>query len=135
MPLYNDEIQEYCRLVIEKYHPLCIILFGSLARPDYSERSDVDLIIIANSFPKNVDARSKSLFLLNPSFAPIEPIGFLPSEFEKMIEKRNCTAIFAMEEGIPLFGEQYFNDLKQKYLQIKKKYKIEKSISAWICRN
>jgi predicted nucleotidyltransferase len=120
--------------VIEKYNPLCIILFGSLARTDYSERSDVDLIIIANSFPENVDARSKALFLLNPTFAPIEPIGFLPSEFEKMIEKRNCTAIFAMEEGIPLFGELYFNDLKQKYLQIKKNYKLEKSGSAWICK-
>ncbi|MFX1518759.1 MAG: hypothetical protein ACFFCD_02395 [Promethearchaeota archaeon] len=47
-----------------------------------------------------------------------------------MIEKRNCTAIFAMEEGSPLFGEQDFNNLKQKYLQIKKNYKLEKSGSA-----
>ncbi len=42
----NTAIQEMVELIVEGWNPQQIILFGSRARGDYDERSDVDLLIV-----------------------------------------------------------------------------------------
>ncbi len=112
--------------------PKCIILYGSFARGDFNERSDIDLIIIAPNLPKSFYYRSLMLSVFNETLDPIDFLGFTPEEFIHMIEKRNCTALFAMEEGKPLYGAKYFNFLKVKYEQIKQKFQLFKGDAAWI---
>ena len=39
----------FSKIVIEKYHPEKIILFGSYARGDFTEDSDIDVAVIVAS--------------------------------------------------------------------------------------
>ncbi len=105
----NYGIKKFCENIIKKLNPKCIILYGSLARGDFNERSDVDLIVISSKLPKNYYERAKLLYDLIETLDPIDPIGFTPDEFINMIENRHCTTLFAMEEGKPLFGKKYFS--------------------------
>ncbi len=62
-----------------------IILFGSFARGNYKESSDIDLIIISDDFaPMNywerIDFLSGAIYEI---FEPIEAQSFTPSEWEK----------------------------------------------------
>jgi len=44
-------IEEYKKKVIEKLDPMALILFGSFAKEDINEGSDVDFAVIASHFP------------------------------------------------------------------------------------
>lgn len=46
-PSDDPVLQEIVRRIVEGWHPERIILFGSRARGDADERSDVDLLVIA----------------------------------------------------------------------------------------
>ena len=132
IPMYSEEVKEFNLKVIKKYNPKCIILYGSLARGDYNERSDIDLVIISDSFVINPLERLKNLMDLNRSGAPIEPLGYTSKEFELMLNKRNPTALFALEDGIPLFGKKYFLKLKKRYKLIKKKFGLILDECVWV---
>ncbi len=63
-----------------------IILYGSYARRDFNEGSDIDTIIIGNFKEKFKDRIGKILELTN---LPIEPLCYTEKEFNKMIANRN----------------------------------------------
>jgi predicted nucleotidyltransferase len=62
-----------------------IILFGSYARGNYNESSDIDLVIISDDFEtmnywERIDFLSGAIYEI---FEPIEALSFTPSEWEK----------------------------------------------------
>ena len=67
--------------VFKKFHATEIILFGSYARDDLNEGSDIDVIVIA-PFKKRFLERISDLMALTD--LPVEPIGYTPAEFEAM---------------------------------------------------
>jgi len=126
------KISKYIETIKKNLEPLCIILFGSVARGDYNERSDIDLVIISNSFPKNSLKRLKLLMDLIGNLTPIEPFGYTDEEFKNMIEKRHLTALFAMEEGIALYGTKYFKKLRKQYNIMKKRTGLVLEDCIWV---
>jgi len=128
----NKGIKKFCKNIIKVMQPNCIILYGSLARGDYNERSDVDLIVISSKLPKNYYKRAELLFNMVETLDPIEPLGFTPDEFINMIKNRHCTSLFAMKEGKALYGKDYFLFLKEIHKKIINQHKIIKGDSAWI---
>jgi predicted nucleotidyltransferase len=62
-----------------------LILYGSFARGDYHEGSDIDLILISEDF-KNHDYWSR-IDLLSDAiydvFEPLEVVGFTPEEWDQ----------------------------------------------------
>ena len=128
----NQGLKVFSKNVRKKLEPNCIILYGSLARGDFNERSDVDIIVISSNLPENYYERAKLLYDMIENPVPIEPLGFTPDEFVRMIRKRHCTSLFAMQEGKPLFGKNYFSYLKKIHNEILNKYQIVKGNSAWI---
>ncbi len=110
----NKAIQEYCTEVIRRFKPTCIILYGSRAKGTFTGASNIDIIVISNNFEQDFLSRIKDLVDANTSSFPIEPLGYTETEFETMLESCRITALDAVREGIPLYGEDYFNKLKNK---------------------
>ncbi len=113
-------IQEYCTEVIKRFKPACIILYGSRAKGTFTGASDIDIIVISNNFEQDFLSRIKDLIDANTSSFPIEPLGYTEAEFETMFVSFRLTALDAIREGIPLFGEDYFNILKNKINELEK---------------
>jgi len=62
-----------------------LILYGSYARGDYREGSDIDLILISEDFREHdywsrIDILSEAIYDV---LAPIEVVGFTPEEWDK----------------------------------------------------
>ncbi len=113
-------IQEYCMEVIKRFKPACIILYGSRAKGTFTGISDIDIIVISSNFEQDFLSRIKDLIDANTSSIPIEPLGYTEAEFETMLMTFRLTALDAVREGVPLYGENYFNNLKNKLNELEK---------------
>jgi predicted nucleotidyltransferase len=110
---YEKEVEIYCRKIAGMLRPRSIVLFGSMARGNYGVGSDVDILVISDNFPSNFLERLRLLFDANPTFAPIQAVGYTPAEFLKMIQRRHPTALYAVAEGKPLLDDGFFEEAKQ----------------------
>ena len=74
-------LEDLCRLIERRLKVRSIVLFGSVARGDYSKLSDIDLIIVSDEFPEGYSSRldmvRPALFELKtlPSFARLRRSG------------------------------------------------------------
>src|SRR3972149_2359228 len=123
-------IQDYCMKVINRFKPSCIILYGSRVRETFTNLSDIDIIVISNNFEQDFLSRIKDLIDANTSSIPIEPLGYTEAEFETMLGSYRITALDAVREGIPLSGEEYFDNLKKKLAQLER-MGVYKGRSSW----
>ena len=80
---YYEDIMEYAERVKMKLKPKLLVIFGSIAKGDFGVGSDVDILIVSDLLPKNFQKRLKILFLLNDTFAPIEPVGYTSEELKR----------------------------------------------------
>lgn len=113
-------LEEYRTNLIKRFRPVCIILYGSRAKGTFTNFSDIDIIVISNSFEHDFISRIKELINANTSMLPIEPLGYTEAEFEAMLNSCRITALDAVREGIPLFGEDYFGKLRMRLKELEK---------------
>lgn len=88
-----------------------VILFGSRARGDYNDDSDIDLLLV-HPGPKDYEFRArvkdnaKSMAsVLYGSPVGVDLIWFSPEEFDRMRRSLNHVTAVAAEEGINMSGE------------------------------
>ncbi len=75
-------------------------VIGSVARGDFSDASDIDVVVICDELPADPLARSAMLYADVPP--RIEPKAYTKSEFLGMLSKRNPLAVATLKEGIVL---------------------------------
>lgn len=99
-----EKIRAYTDRVVERLRPHCVILFGSFARQDVHEGSDVDLVVVADFQEPFLD-RIRLLMDLNDGIGlPLEPVGYTPEEFRRMREAGNRFVQEVLETGRVLYG-------------------------------
>lgn len=98
-----DRLDRYNKRVVAALRPYTIILFGSFARQDIHEGSDVDIVVIAD-FQEGFLDRIKTLLDLNDDpKLPLESIGYTPEEFEGMRTGGNRFVQEVLEKGKVLY--------------------------------
>lgn len=103
----NEQLQEELQQIVFDLLPLKpkkVILFGSMARGDYHEFSDVDLLIIRDTDKRFIE-RIEEVCSQIKSRLPVEPLVYTESEFERMLQEENSLIKKALEEGVVLFEQ------------------------------
>ncbi|HEX7574845.1 MAG TPA: nucleotidyltransferase domain-containing protein, partial [Candidatus Methanoperedens sp.] len=80
---FNDIIQS----IINNYAPQKIVLFGSYARGEAHEGSDIDLMLIKETSKRFID-RIADVIKLNNTLIPLEPLVYSSLEFEIMKKEK-----------------------------------------------
>jgi len=93
----EKELNRIVSILIEKYDPLKIILFGSLATGNVHEYSDLDLIVIKNS-TKSFYERLEEVIEFIDSDVGTDIIVYTPAEIEEVKDR-----LFFKEE---VFGKE-----------------------------
>ncbi len=98
----DKEIKKFINKIKKIIQVKKIILFGSRARNDHLQESDIDLIIISNDFegtpfPKRMD----KLILLWESPHDLEALCYTPQEFKKKQQQINIIQ-HATRKGIEI---------------------------------
>lgn len=128
---YKWAIEKYARKLIRNIRPRSIVLYGSIARGEHGVGSDVDILVISDSLPKNFLERLRILSELNPSTAPIEAIAYTTSEFRAMVEKLHPTALSAIEDGITIYDDGFFERMKELLTTLRERLNIVRIEGGW----
>jgi len=87
---------------LEEYDPQRVILFGSWARGDEDEYSDLDLVIIKETQERFLDRLKRVYELVKPTFA-MDVLVYTPQEFAKMQERNNYFIEMVLKEGVVIY--------------------------------
>jgi uncharacterized protein len=79
-----------------------VVLYGSYARGDFHEDSDVDLLVIKETDERFID-RIASALAVTGARIPVEPIVYTPAEIEQMRARRSGLLADAEREGKVLY--------------------------------
>jgi predicted nucleotidyltransferase len=99
----QDSIREMVRLIVARFHPDKIILFGSHARGQAGPDSDVDLLIV---MPVEGSKRRKATEIdgtLADRTIPLDLIVVTPEEFEQASHQVGSVLRPAALEGLVLY--------------------------------
>ncbi len=95
-------IISFKKRVKDKYNPEKIILYGSRARGDHLQESDIDLIIVSKKFEGvKWPNRLGDVAELWDGIITIEPLCYTPEEFTKK-KKQMGIVQQAVKEGIEI---------------------------------
>ena len=98
-----DFLNELCRRLVA-IGAQRIYLFGSYARGEADEDSDVDLVVIQDTLLPFFDRLRAAWACIDPEW-PVELLVYTPAEFETMQREGNAFAETVAEEGVALYGE------------------------------
>jgi len=107
----NGLISSLRKILCDKYSVYklrLVILYGSYARGDYTEESDIDILVVADDLPK--DPRDAYIKLVIPEKPEINPIGFNTEVFIKKLEKGEPFILEVLEDGKIICGDQEFQE-------------------------
>lgn len=93
-PALLDELVRQLR----RYDPDRIVLFGSAARADMHEGSDLDLLIVKETDRRFVDRIGDVLALLDLPVG-VDPLVYTPDELQEMLRESNDFLATALAEG------------------------------------
>jgi len=88
--------------IIKEYIPKKIIVFGSYARGDLRQGSDLDLVIIKDTKEKFLKRMDKVLDLCDGEIA-VEPLIYTQEEFDRMLLEGNVFLETVVKEGIVVY--------------------------------
>ena len=92
-----DQLEPYLKLIVEKFHPEKVILFGSQAYGEPTVHSDVDLLIVRRGIRSSRDSNIEIREALWDVDAPPTSFTLLSRTPEELQEK--------IESGSPVYQE------------------------------
>jgi predicted nucleotidyltransferase len=96
-------LDELCRRLVRQGAQR-IHLFGSWARGEADEDSDVDLVVIQETRLPFFDRMRRAAACVEPDW-PADILVYTSAEFEAMRERGNALAALVLEEGVLLYGQ------------------------------
>jgi len=96
------QIEDFGRQIGHEFGAERVILFGSYARGEVTEDSDVDLLVIAPFEGRSVDKSVEIRMKLRPRF-PIDLLVRTPEKVQQRIEMGDCFMREILEEGKVLY--------------------------------
>jgi len=78
----KSELDKITNQIIEKYQPLKVILYGSVAKEKANENSDLDFFIIKETKDDRIKRTQKLASLIERNI-PCDFLVYTPEEFEK----------------------------------------------------
>ena len=101
----EEELRRIIAILVEKYQPEKIILFGSLATGRIHEWSDIDLLIIKETKTKRFYRRAQALRGIKRN-VPIDAIILTPNEVRFLSHEGSLFIKDILEKGSVLYEKE-----------------------------
>jgi len=111
------------------FQPRAIILFGSYARGDFTENSDIDLCLIADKMPEEELARRTLPDM--PRIPKVRAIGFFPAEFLEFLRSIRFLAFDIVADGIIIYDDGLYKEIRQTFDEMIKIRRISRLRHGW----
>ena len=101
-----DQIRQNLLPLLKEGDATKAVVFGSYARGDADEHSDLDLIIIAETDRRFLERHKDFLGVLDAWGGGIDVLVYTPAEFSDMVAHHNPFIERALAEGVVIYEEQ-----------------------------
>ena len=104
-----DDLEPYLRVIVERFHPERIILFGSQAYGQPTKHSDVDLLIVRRGI---ASGRSSNIEIRRALWdVPAPPLSFTflsrtPEQVEQKVSAKSPIYEDILSKGLELYAAQ-----------------------------
>ncbi|MEW6374228.1 MAG: nucleotidyltransferase domain-containing protein [Thermodesulfobacteriota bacterium] len=98
----RDEINRIVGIIKKEYKPDKIILFGSMAKGEVDEWSDIDLLIVKDTEKRPVDRSIEICKLIHPNVG-IDLFVYTPEEYDALIKEKFSLMMNILREGKVLY--------------------------------
>ena len=105
-----------------------ILLFGSVARNDAKEQSDVDILVVASGLP---DIKERYGFITVKKPSRIEDIWMTPDELIEMVDAKTGFVVDALLEGRILLDDGTIKDARARLKDSLKRLNAKKLKHGW----
>lgn len=78
-----------------------VVVVGSVARGDFHDRSDIDVVVLAGNVPAHPADRLAALGASPPG---VEPVVWTPAEWQRKADQRDPLAADALDHGVWVRG-------------------------------
>ena len=105
---YQREIERVITILQEHYAPDKVILFGSCGRGDFSEDSDIDLLIVKETSKRPLDRMREVYELVYSSdhYLALDPLVYTPRELTQRLALGDFFIQEIMQEGRVLYERE-----------------------------
>lgn len=79
------------------------VVYGSVARGDFNQWSDVDLLLVCENLPERFLDRFATV---GDPPQPVQVIAWTPAEWRDQLARRNAIALDAVESGVWILGSE-----------------------------
>ena len=129
--MFGELIKSYLAKLkeIEGYDVKSVILFGSVARGQAKEHSDIDIIVVASGLP---ELRNRDALSPFPKPARIQDIWMKPEELEDMVIAKTGFLVDALLEGRVLQDDGTVAEAREKLVASLKRLKAKRLKFGWM---
>lgn len=106
MIVSEREIQEFCDKLVKEFNPDKVILFGSYARGEQREWSDVDIMVVMPFEGRSVDLSRSFLKRFRPDF-PIDLFMQTPESLRQRYEECDPFIGHAVDTGKVIYDRHH----------------------------
>ncbi len=136
----DESLGKLLKLLAERYKLRAFVVFGSRARGDWKPWSDTDVVIILELDAPLKWGKLWELDLPKEAFrlagrACVEERIFTPKQFRELLRSFGFTALDALEEGVVLYDDGFWEGLKSEFEEMKRKKVVQKTEKGWILRS
>lgn len=113
----------------KEYDVKSVILFGSVARGQAKEHSDIDIIVVASGLP---ELKRRDMLPPFPKPARIQDIWMTPEELEDMVIAKTLFVVDALLEGRVLQDDGTVAGAQERLIASLKRLKAKRLKSGWM---
>jgi len=116
----SEELRELAER-LRDYGVRLIVLFGSRARGDYTEDSDVDVLVVADGLPK--DPREAYAVVARLAGPRVAPTCFNTESFVRKLEGESTMIMEVLEDGKVVYADEGFlEEVMAKYRETRRRW-------------
>ena len=107
----------------------CVLLFGSYARGDFTEGSDVDVCVVADGLPADIFARRHLQGRV--ALPGVSVIGFAAEEFVELLRQGNFLVLDIIADGVPAFDDGYYQRARDEFAATVERFGLVREAKGW----
>lgn len=98
-----DRVRRFAAALDPSLGVRAVVVFGSVARGDFNDSSDIDVLVVADNLETKALNRFAALGAPPPT---VQPVPWTSAEWVREIRRDNPIAIEAAEEGVWVVGSR-----------------------------
>lgn len=123
----EQELERLCAEARER-GARAVILFGSRAKEQHTDKSDADVCLIAEDLPEDLFQRR---YPAPSGYRSLSVFGFYPEEFLRLLQQGNLFALDIMHDGCILYDDSFLSGAREIYQKTLQRYKLERTEKGW----